>query len=92
MEKSERTGKPRSSQLNRTVPEVSRPAPAYADGAPLDRVQYLEAKLILKPDRFTSVQSFRDFGKIVRRTAKQVGKERTSSSHAGSAGWGQEPP
>ena len=73
MEKSERTGKARSSKLNRTAPEVSRPAPAYADGAPLDRVQYLEAKLILKPDRFTSVQSFRDFGKIVRRTAKQVG-------------------
>jgi len=46
---------------------------AYADGAPLDRVTYLEAKLILKPDRFTSVQSFRDFGKLVRRTAKKVG-------------------
>jgi hypothetical protein len=46
---------------------------AYADGAPLDRVQYLEAKLILKPDRFTSVQSFRDFGKIVQRTAKKLG-------------------
>ncbi|MDR3748855.1 MAG: hypothetical protein P4M04_11975 [Acidobacteriota bacterium] len=45
----------------------------YADGAPLDRVQYLEAKLILKPDRFTSVQAFRDFGKIVQRTAKQGG-------------------
>ena len=45
----------------------------YEDGAPLDRVQYLEAKLILKPDRFTSVQSFRDFGKIVQRTAKKVG-------------------
>ena len=45
---------------------------AYADGAPLDRVQYLEAKLILKPDRFTSVQAFRDFGKIVQRTAKKV--------------------
>jgi hypothetical protein len=44
----------------------------YADGAPLDRVQYLEAKLILKPDQFTSVQSFRDFGKIVQRTAKKV--------------------
>jgi hypothetical protein len=43
------------------------------DDTPLDRVQYLEAKLILKPDPFTSVQSFRDFGKIVRRTAKQVG-------------------
>ncbi len=46
---------------------------AYADGTPLDRVQYLEAKLILKPDRFTSVQAFRDFGKIVQRTAKKVG-------------------
>ena len=46
---------------------------SYADGAPLDRVQYLEAKLILKPDRFTSVQTFRDFGKIVQRTAKKLG-------------------
>ncbi len=45
---------------------------SYADGAPLDRVQYLEAKLILKPDRFTSVQSFRDFGRIVKGTAKNV--------------------
>lgn len=42
----------------------------YPDGHPLDRVQYLEAKLILKPDRFTSVESFRDFGKLVKRTAK----------------------
>ena len=46
---------------------------SYADGTPLDRVQYLEAKLILKPDRFTSVQAFRDFGKLVQRTAKRVG-------------------
>jgi len=45
----------------------------YADGTPLDQVTYLEAKLILKPDRFTSVQSFRDFGKIVQRAAKKVG-------------------
>lgn len=45
----------------------------YADGTPLDRVQYLEAKLILKPDNFTSVQAFRDFGKIVQRTAKKLG-------------------
>ena len=48
-------------------------AVTYADGTPFDRVQYLEAKLILKPDRFTSLQSFRDFGKIVRRVAKQLG-------------------
>ena len=45
----------------------------YADGHPLDRVQYLEAKLILKPDRFISVQSFRDFGKLVQRSAKKAG-------------------
>src|SRR5271157_4054973 len=57
-------------QLDITVPAG---AAAYADGQPLDRVQYLEAKLILKPDRFTSVQAFRDFGKIVQRTAKKVG-------------------
>jgi hypothetical protein len=48
-------------------------AAVYADGAPLDKVTYLEAKLILKPDRFTSVQSFRDFGKIVKETAKRLG-------------------
>jgi hypothetical protein len=52
-----------------TLPSMA----AYADGLPLDKVTYLEAKLILKPDRFTSVQSFRDFGKIVKQTAKEVG-------------------
>lgn len=46
---------------------------AYTDGTPFDEITYLEAKLILKPDRFTSVQSFKDFGKIVRKTAKQTG-------------------
>src|SRR5262249_37096045 len=45
-------------------------ADAYSDSSPLDQIQYLEAKLILKPDRFTSVESFRDFGKLVKRTAK----------------------
>jgi hypothetical protein len=45
----------------------------YADGAPLDGITYLEAKLILKPERFIAAQSFRDFGKIVRKTAAQAG-------------------
>lgn len=49
------------------------PTGTYDDGNPFDRVQYLEAKLILKPDRFTSVQSFRDFGAIVAATAKKTG-------------------
>jgi hypothetical protein len=46
---------------------------SYADGQPFDQVTYLEAKLILKPERFTSVQNFREFGKIVEKTAKKVG-------------------
>ena len=44
----------------------------YSDGHPQDRVQYLEAKLILRPARFVSVDSFRDFGKLVQRTAKDL--------------------
>jgi hypothetical protein len=46
----------------------------YSDGHPLDEVQYLECKVILKPDRFTSVDAFRSFGKLVRRTAGDVKK------------------
>ncbi len=52
--------------------EELKPEGKYADGHPLDTVQYLEAKLILKPDRFTSVDSFRDFGRLVQRTAKNL--------------------
>jgi hypothetical protein len=47
-------------------------AATYSDGHPLDQFQYLEAKLILKPDRFNSVESFRDFGKLVKRSAKNL--------------------
>jgi hypothetical protein len=46
----------------------------YSDGHPQDVIQYLEAKLILKPDPFTSVESFRDFGRIVQKTTKQFEK------------------
>jgi hypothetical protein len=73
MEKGERAGKTRLDRVRSRGSEASRSASSYVDGAPLDRVQYLEAKLILKPDRFKSVESFRDFGKIVRRVAKQTG-------------------
>ena len=44
----------------------------YSDGHPLDDVQYLECKIILKGDRFTSVESFYDFAKIVKRTAESA--------------------
>jgi hypothetical protein len=52
-----------------TIP-VLRPG-KYGDGHPLDDVQYVESKIILKPDRFTSLPSFRDFAKIVKGVAKQ---------------------
>lgn len=45
----------------------------YSDGSPLDELQYLECKLILKPDRFTSAQVFFEFGELVARTAKTFG-------------------
>jgi len=48
-------------------------AATYLDGAPMDNITYLEAKLILKPDRFTSVESFRQFGKLVQKVAKRSG-------------------
>jgi hypothetical protein len=51
---------------------IEEPIATYSDGHPLDVVHYLEAKLILKPDRFTSVESFRDFSKLVQRTAKNL--------------------
>jgi len=45
----------------------------YSDGHPLDHVQYVESKIILKGDRFTSVESFDDFARLVKRTAKEAG-------------------
>jgi hypothetical protein len=45
----------------------------YSDGHPLDEIQYLESKLILKPDRFVSAKVFVAFGEIVARTAKDLG-------------------
>jgi len=46
---------------------------AYGDGQPFDDLRYLQSKITLKADRFTSVKSFREFGKLVRRAAKDVG-------------------
>lgn len=43
----------------------------YSDGHPLDDVHYLECKIILKPDRFTSRQGFVDFNKLALRAAEK---------------------
>ena len=45
----------------------------YSDGSPLDEVQYLECKLILKPDRFTAAKVFFEYGEVVAQTAKKFG-------------------
>jgi hypothetical protein len=45
----------------------------YSDGSPLDEVQYLECKLILKPDRFTAAKVFFEYGDLVAKTAKEFG-------------------
>jgi hypothetical protein len=45
----------------------------YSDGSPLDEVQYLECKLILKPDRFTAAKVFFEYGKLVAQAAKEFG-------------------
>jgi hypothetical protein len=44
----------------------------YSDGHPLDDVHYLECKIILKPDRFTSRQGFVEFAKLARRAAEKA--------------------
>jgi len=45
----------------------------YSDGSPLDEVHYLECKLILKPDPFTTAKAFIEYGKLVARAAKEFG-------------------
>ena len=45
----------------------------YLDGHPLDNVHYLECKIILKPDQFTSAQSFQEFGRLFRKMTDKWG-------------------
>lgn len=52
----------------------------YSDGHPFDQVHYLESKLILRPERFTSVKSFREFAGFVRSAAKESGVDFDTAS------------
>jgi hypothetical protein len=54
---------------------------AYADGQPFDEVRYLQSKLTLKPHRFTSVEAFHDFGRLVKRTARETGVDFEADPH-----------
>ena len=54
----------------RRSPEIKKGT--YSDGHPLHDLQYLETKVILKGDRFTSVESFNQFAKVVKRAAENA--------------------
>lgn len=45
----------------------------YTDGSPLDDIQYLQCKLILKTDEFTSPKGFQKYGKLVAQAAEECG-------------------
>ena len=45
----------------------------YADGKRFDELCYLQCKLILKPDRFTSAHVFKEFAHLVRGAADATG-------------------
>jgi len=63
------------------VPELTQGH--YSDGHPLDDLHHLEAKIILKPERFTSAQSLLDFGKPVRHAAEKSDVDYSTEHLAG---------
>ena len=54
----------------------------YRDGTPLHEVQFLQCKILLKPDRLTSAKSFLEYAKIVKRTARENDVECTKKGMA----------
>lgn len=45
----------------------------YSDGRRCDEISYLQCKLILKPERFTSAHVFKEFSELVRHAAAKTG-------------------
>ncbi len=50
----------------------------YADGMPIHSPEYICCKLILRPNKFHSRESFFDFGKVFREPAKEHGVKYTT--------------
>jgi len=67
----------------RTTRVADLDAGRYADGSALDDIQYLECKLILKTDEFTSPKGFRKYAKLVARAAEECGVGFDTSSAEG---------
>jgi len=64
----------------RRIPDIQ--PGRYADGMPFNEVQYLECKIILRPNHFTSRKSFFDFAKVMRRPAEEAGVDFSSDGLA----------
>ena len=62
------------------VPDLK--AGTYEDGTPFHKVQFLECKIILKPERFISAKSFREYRKLVERAAEENDIECTDKGAA----------
>lgn len=69
MSKKKKEKKNKKSKQDSMPQTVANVQGKYSDGHPLDDVHYLESKIILNGNRFTSVQSFHEFAKLVRRAA-----------------------
>lgn len=69
--------KPKSRHVKSSDPRTTRvanlKAGQFADGSPLDDIQYLECKLILKPDEFTSPKGFKKYRRLVAQAAEECG-------------------
>ena len=50
----------------------------YADGMPIHSPEYICCKLLLRPNKFHSRESFFDFGKVMREPAKEHGVKYTT--------------
>jgi hypothetical protein len=61
----------RGARLVKLVPDL-KPG-KYRDGLPLNELGYLECKIILQPNHFTSRRSLFDFARVLRRPAKESG-------------------
>jgi hypothetical protein len=68
--KSKESNKSNNESWQRHTPDLKKGK--YSDGHPLHELQYLETKIILKGDRFTSAESFNQFAKVVKRAAENA--------------------
>ena len=79
--KSRRARQPKRIGRAARVPNIT--PGRYADGLPFDEVQYLECKIILRPNHFTSRKSFFDFAKVIRRPAEEADVDFSIDGSAG---------